>query len=249
MKNKIILSLLFISLFTIHSYSQRPGKGDRLLSFGIFNNTGFLAYKIYKDSARVTRFGVSGSANISNSGQGVSYSATSLTQSQTQNSNSSYNVGFFWGKQRSFFAFKRFEPYLGYDISVNLSYSYAYSKTTITDTAYVTTANTNNGYIYPNSNRNYIGDGTSYTNITPVALSASIIPFIGFNYFIFKNFALGAEYRLTVATLKYGLAGTNSTSTIFQGVETDYHAKILPSFSGAFSLTGAGFITASYYFR
>ena len=98
-------------------------------------------------------------------------------------------------------------------------------------------------------NKNYVEDGSSDVSTTPIAISTSIIPFIGFNYFIFKNFALGAEYRLTVATLKYGFAGTNSTTTIFQGTETDYHSKILPSFSGAFSLTGAGFITASYYFR
>jgi hypothetical protein len=241
---KRILLFMTITMIVVNVYGQKPGGGDKLLTVGILGNNAFLAYKVYKDSVHVNRFGVSGSLSWINTGIEDSYSQYAQVINKKTDSNRNFSGGFFWGKQHNFLGNKRLEPYIGYDISVNVSYSSSYSRTEVVDTLY--SRNFPNGFF---SNKSHIGDYSFSKTKTPLSIGVSFTPLTGLNYFIFKNFAVGAEFRLTVASLQYGFSGKNTSENKTQGVVTTYHTNVLNSFNAQGKLTGAAFITASYYFK
>jgi hypothetical protein len=233
---------IFMSVLTFTAFAQKPGSGDKLITFGLLNNTGFLVFKNYKDSLKCNRFGLTGSYITNHSETQDLYSPYASVLNKNINVLSQYNFGLFFGKQKSFGSLKNFEPYIGYDIGVNISSSTTKNRNEVTDTLY-----TQNGFSY--NNKQSIGDYTSSKIITPVKLGVSIMPFLGFNYFVFKNFALGAEYRITVASFYYGFSGTNDYETNINGKTESHKSKTGKNFNGSSAFSGAGYITASYYFR
>lgn len=228
---------------TFSVFAQRPGEGDKLISFGLLNNTGFLMLKCYKDTLKANRFGLSGNYYTRQNETQDVYSPQASYLNKKTSSESNYNVGVFFGKQRSFTAFKNFEPYLGCDIGISLGSGKTKSKTEVTDTLY-----SKNGILYPPSF--LIGDYSKMETRNPVVVGATIMPFLGFNFFLFKNFALGAEYRISVARFNYSFGGLDKFESRQAGVLTNStETKHTKEFSGGINLQGSGYITASYYFR
>jgi hypothetical protein len=142
-----------------------------------------------------------------------------------------FGIGINAGVQKSFGNYKRVEPYVGIDLSLIYSYSSEKRETISTRT---------NGYESKSESKN------------PLQLNFVVLPLIGLNYYITPGLAIGAEYRLSVASVQYN-ANAESEST-YKWISTNDISTSKTkqdqgtlSFNGAFR--GTGFITLTFFLR
>jgi hypothetical protein len=86
----------------------------------------------------------------------------------------------------------------------------------------------------------------------PLQLNFMILPLVGLNYYITPGLAIGAEYRLSIASLQYNANG-ESESTFRGSNSNDISTSKTKQDKGTLSLdgslSGTGFITLTFFLR
>lgn len=247
MKKAILTSTLALSILTSRAQetnpadSYKPQAGEKQFTFGLFNNASFFTLKKYKTPKKATRFGISGyyvieSTRNTNSNPNYVFSYPDpyyyVSQQESTSSISDTRLAAFVGFQRGFGDFKRFEPYVGIDFSIGNTIQKRESLHTsnVVPGQAVTTVERNSSY-------------KSYLNP-----SASVLPFIGFNYYLGERFALGAEYRFSILDLMYNAKGKSENYYRYSdGNSFTITDEERSTFSARGSFTGSAYITASLF--
>ena len=212
----------------IASDTLTPRKGEKQLTFALSDNSGFFMFKKYCSPKMAFRYGFSGNYNITDQ----SIPQTSGPSTEVKSRFFAYQL--FFGLQRSFGNFKRFEPYMGMDLGLGnrMESSIIRSYSPI------------------------IGFGGSPTAVietkqerkSSFSPSVSLTPHIGFNYYIAERFALGAEYRIPIAnfymTTNSKLTTTEKYANGTSDVKELNEAETM-SFSGNFR--GIAYVTATIF--
>ncbi len=212
----------------IASDTLTPRKGEKQLTFALADNSGFFMFKKYCSPKFATRFGFSGNYNVSNQ------SVPQPSAPSNEIKSGSFDFQLFFGFQRSFGNFKRFEPYMGMDLGLgNRMQSYTsttYSPSTglgNNPTAVIETKDERKVYFSP---------------------LASLTPLIGFNYYIAERFALGAEYRIPIVNFNMV---SNSKSTVTQkyanGTSNSQELKDSDMVNVSGNFRGMAYITATIF--
>jgi hypothetical protein len=111
-------------------------------------------------------------------------------------------------------------------------------------------------YLFSYQDNKSFGTDTSNTYFgetkkrNPFALTLSVLPLVGVNYYIAPRFAIGTEYRLSIASTTYTgksstIATPSSPSSLYPNQTT--HNDELFSFNG--NLTGTAYITLTLFFH
>ncbi|MBC7388697.1 MAG: hypothetical protein H7329_05775 [Opitutaceae bacterium] len=212
----------------IASDTLTPRKGEKTLTFALADNSGFFMFKKYCSPKVAFRYGFSGNYNITDQ------SLPQASGPSTEVKNRFFAYQLFFGFQRSFGNFKRFEPYMGMDLglgnrmekSIMTSYSpiagFGGSPNTVIETKI-----------------------ERKSNFSP---SVSLTPLIGFNYYIAERFALGAEYRIPVANFYMTTNSTSKTTQKYANGTSDtkeLNDAETMNFSGNFR--GIAYVTATLF--
>jgi hypothetical protein len=245
MKKILVIFCLSIAIST---NAQRPKAGNKLINAGFMDfgprlNGGFLVLKKYKDSVNAYRFGMSFVSNIYK--QNLNSDGMVITAGEEKLYNSSFNM--FVGKQRNFLITKRFEPYVAGDLSLDVTNHLRKLDSHITDTLYDKYFQSIHNY--PSFTKKSIGDYIHQENKYPFKIGVCAIVSLGFNYFLFKNLAIGAEFRASVAELSYRTSGTFTEEAATNGVYERTENRLKGKGELEINFAGAGFITMSYCIR
>ncbi len=235
MKKFLSISLLFIcinqgfaqdSLLAKNSF--KPVSGEKVLTFGLINNSAFWAKKMYKENQFACRTGITGGYNFKPSSTtetttiNTATNTSLVTYNRTESKN--FSIGVFAGVQKGFGDLERVEPYIGWDIG--LSYSNSYSENEFSDSYYSH---------YKTTSKN------------PLNLGLAFMPLVGVNYFIAPRLAIGAEYRFTVFSVNYTANSKTETAYTIRG--GDSSTSVTEPKSGNFSFlgnfTGQGYVTVT----
>lgn len=243
---KRILLTSALSAVTLFAYCQtysdslKPKQGERTLTLGIINNSAFFVFKKYCTPTMACRFGFGGTYQFSKSegsngpypyyqpfGNPISYYETYKNSTY----NASLNV--FFGAQKSFGNFKNFEPYMGADFVLGNAF-----RNSTQETDY--SANPNNAV-----------RSTKTETKQPFNPTFSLMPLVGFNYYIAERFALGVEYRVPVVHVSVGVKSDSETTTQYANGSTQTTSPPVENkgvtVSGNFQ--GTGFITATLFLK
>lgn len=239
----IVLTIVFSAFFaqsqTIDSI--KPLAGERQLTIGLFNNSGFFVFKKYRSPSMACRMGFSGTYQFTKEENSVpndvtigNITTTYYTTNSTKSSNGSLNI--FFGYQMSLVNYKRFEPYVGLDISLGNSFLSSTQETT-----YGTAS-------FPLGNTIARVKEERRSGFNP---QIGLLPLTGFNYYIADRFALGAEYRFTLFNFaKMGDENGSRTVTTLYGTSTETeYPKTNNGYRISGSLTGSAYITATWFIR
>lgn len=243
---KHIPVLLALVLSTLFAHAQTPDSlkplaGEKQLTIGLFNNSGFFVFKKYRSPSMACRMGFSGTYQFSKqensfpsdipNGQTVT---TIYATNSTRSSNGSINI--FFGYQMSLVNYKRFEPYVGLDLSLGNSFMSSTQETTY--------------------GTNTLPFGNTISRVKEERGSGfspqfGILPLTGFNYYIADRFALGAEYRFTIFNIaKNGDQNGKRTVTTVYGTSTETeYPETNNGYTISGSLTGSAYITATWFIR
>jgi hypothetical protein len=250
MKHLFLLTpFVFLGLFgqaqSTTSDSLKPTAREKQFTFAINNNSGFFAFKKYRTPTLAYRFGFSGNYAVNHnnySNDQLIYSQTgfdSVSHNFSTSSNSLFSLNLFLGFQKSFGTYKHFEPYAGVDLSVGNRFQNGKSETT------------NNPGPYSSSSKYIVQTNTeTHNNVIP---TVSLLPFIGFNYYLAERFALGAEYRLAIVSMSFSKDQKTTTTyhfsdgstTSLDSPNTISNTNITGSFSGSAYITATFFLTKS----
>jgi hypothetical protein len=254
MKKLLFIIYLFIA---VASYAQRPEAGNKVINAGFTDlgpgkKGGFLVLKKYKDTVNAYRVGMSFISDFNE--QDLNSKAMVITEGKARWYTSSFNI--FIGQQRSFLRLKRFEPYIAGDLGLNMTTNVKKIDTHITDTLYSTY---NYGYIYPtnipfhydypSSDKYSIGDYQHGKSIYPLQIGIRAVVSFGFNYFLFRNLAIGAEFKAFAGQLSYNFPGALIIEETKNGVYERTESKIKGKGEMELGFTGVGFVTMSYCIR
>lgn len=243
---KHILVLLTLVLSTLFAHSQTPDSlkplaGEKQLTIGLFNNSGFFVFKKYRSPSMACRMGFSGTYQFSKQENSMPMDVqngpivtTYYTSNSTRSSNGSINI--FFGYQMSLVNYKRFEPYVGMDFSIGNSFL-----SSTQETSYGVSS---------------VPLGNTISRVKEERRSGfnpqlGILPLTGFNYYIADRFALGAEYRFTIFSLaKRGDENGKRTVTTVYGTSTETeYPETNKGYTISGSLTGSAYITATWFIR
>jgi|GEM_PF-6826565 len=244
--------LLFIAFFLLQanalfaqdssSTKLQPVAGDKVMTIGLINNSAFWAYKKYKTDKLAYRFGINGyysinpksSTNGTTTNSGPYFYNIYKSQNSSSTKSSAFSIGISAGFQKGIANYKRIEPYMGLDFGINYSYSKREEEST-SPAGY---------YLYQKN-----------TTINPLSINFNVLPLVGLNYYITPGMALGAEYRLNVASVNYSANGNSLTEVYKSGPNYSLlHTKTeTKEEGGTFSfngqLTGTGYITLTFFLR
>jgi len=226
-------TFIFIPLFmltVLAAFAQKPVTGDKqaILAFqGV--DAGYIMLKSYykNDMARRYAFG----------GNGFSYSNSPSTTSngyKTKNNYFSFNSYFSYGIQKSFAGFEKIEPYIGIDLVLSSSIYHSYYKRQVVDTS-ITGSST-------------YGDFNLNKSSGPVALRMGLKPVAGFNYYIWKNFAVGIEYSINLFYIGYTFPGSSTVESQVYGVHNIHTYNYTSLFSLSTSFANNLAVTVNYTF-
>lgn len=157
-----------LSLFAQNQTDTTQIKQNKQITLGIFNSSGFIMYKKALNEKKALRYQLDFSKTYSNE---ISRNVNGLEE--MQNERNALKIGGGFGIQKTIINKFKFTAYYGADLAAGVYFS--------KDSRSVSYFST---YDYDNSTRDY--SPIYYLNFEP---------FVGCNYFITPNFALGLEYQ------------------------------------------------------
>src|SRR5262249_8127676 len=92
------------------------------------------------------------------------------------------------------------------------------------------------------------GDYNLNKNTGPSTLRLGVKPVAGFNYYIWKNFAVGIEYSINLFYIGYTFPGTRTTESQINGVLNTRIDHYGSSFNLGTSFTNSLAVTVNYCF-
>jgi hypothetical protein len=227
---KIIIFIPIFMFAILPSFAQKPVAGDKqaVLAFQ-GTDAGYIMMKSYykNDKARRYAFG----------GNGFSYSNTPSSTSngyKTKNNYFSFNSYLSYGIQKSFNGFEKIEPYIGVDLVLSCALRESYSKREVVDTS-ITGAST-------------YGDFYLTKASGPSSLRLGLKPVAGFNYYIWKNFAVGIEYSINLFYIGYAIAGSSTVESQIYGLHNIHNYTYGSSFNLGSSFVNSLAVTVNYTF-
>jgi len=236
MRKFTLILIAFVGLVSSAAFAQFPDAGSKAFAFSInglngsssgAGHTGTLLLKYYQTDNFIWR--VSAAVTYGNSGSSNIGSGRTTTSTYTDLSISA-GLGF----EKIIAKVNRFAIYTGADIVPMLGTSNSTNYSVVTDSTMA---------------GGYNGDFSKDVTKTPRNFSLTLDPFLGFNYFISKNFSLGLEFGPGIS---YSFPGTGNqtTSGRNQGIteptlSTPYY-KTQASWS--ITSTNATIITGAVYF-
>lgn len=234
MKSKIFISALLLSAGA--ALAQKPVKGDRQLAVGANLTSSFatITYKKYVKDNMVNRVRIYGS---------LDYTLPDTEEKngrKVESNRNAFSFGLSAGKQKTFLLEnEKFEPFVGIDCFVSYSQLDMSTKTSITDSAkYYESINS------PVFRQTTIGESINNNQAFNIGFS----PYVGFNYYLTQNFALGAEVGTSLFSVEY--RKNDSVQKIYNnsGIST---SENLPkdNISTRLSLNPYYQITASFWFN
>lgn len=212
-----------------------PEKGAQSFTFGIspsplnintgVGRTNTLLYRYYFKERMAYRAGL----NLSFA------SNTSTNNYQGNKTTTKYNYytpDISFGIQRSFKTDNRLEPYVGIDLIGGYNYTYNSTRNEVTD---------------PNLTNN--GDFVQ-TVTTTNGFNISLAPLAGLNYYLLKNFAIGAEFATGLTFTDINPPRTVTSSKVLGQPQPDQKQDIGPSQKNLEGFRPGQFVkvTASVYF-
>jgi len=236
---KTIFAFLALFLITASAFAQFPEAGTKSFTFGIsglstiglntnVGHTGNLLYKYYTTDNLALRF----SGGLAINSTGFTSDNGSGKNSVSSTVNNSYSLGF--GLQRNIVNVNKFNIYAGADLALTIAYSRNSTKNVTYDSSLVGGQN---------------GDYFETITLNPTNLKIGLYPFGGVNYFLSKNFAIGAEFSLGAL---YGLPYKSSTVTNqkVNGVEYLNSTTNVKNQGSSFSIstTNSVLLTLGVYF-
>jgi hypothetical protein len=233
---KKTLLIACFSLLSISVFAQFPDAGSKGITFGISGTSGLnlnvshngsLMYKYYINDGFIMRYSAL-----------ISYSSTSNTSTssgrESENDNTNYAFGLGIGCEKIFVKVDKFQMYGGLDLVPGISGGSSLGSNTVVD-------HTKAGGID--------GDFNKTVTKRPQIFSIGLYPFLGFEYFITKNFSVGAEFSIS-PTFSFPGNGTTVTTGQSNGIpqpEVDANQGQKAQFSIASS--GTALISGSFYFK
>ncbi len=243
---KKLLSSLLISAFALTSFAQgdsagfKPTKGDKGFSGAInglaildLSKSGFagggVLFRYYASDKLAIRLGL-GAEGASNTQK----DDITVPGVENTNKNSYTSFGIIPGVQLAMGNLNRLEPYVGLDLPIQIFNQKTVVRNEVTDATQAGFGTTN-------------GDYTETETKAGGNFRIGIAGILGFNYYLAKNFALGAEYGYGP---KIGFVGKNSVTTTSStgGVEADPITNEGPG-NTAFTFNGThtGVVTFSVF--
>lgn len=212
-----------------------PAKGRQSFTFGIspsplnintgVGRTNTLLYRYYFREGMAYRAGL----NLS--------FATNSSVNNNQGNKITTKYNYFtpdisFGVQKSFKTDNRLEPYIGVDLIGGYNYTYNSTKNEVTD---------------PNLANN--GDFVQ-TVTTTNGFNISLAPLAGLNYYLLKNFAIGAEFATGITFTDINPPHTVTSSRVLGQPQQDQKQDLGPSQKNIEGFRPGQFVkvTASVYF-
>lgn len=245
MNYKFKIAALLSCLSLISAQAQLfPVAGDKQIVFGMNGNSASIQYRKFTTETINNRLGIFANIGINNSVN--ENNGLKLTQNS-----SNFSGSIAVGKQKNFFIGEKFSPYVALDASIGVNYFASKGETSLLDSSKY------------NQSRNYNLRTVSLKSLNEqnrINLNVGLIAAIGFNYYLAKNFAIGAECRLATININYAITGSGkdkqesttwntSTNTLIKepGYNTESKLKSGYSLLGAFNPTIQ--ITAAFYIK
>jgi hypothetical protein len=238
---KHVLIITSLALFAQLSQAQttpsdtlRPKAKEKQITIALNNNnSGSLLFKKYTSATFAYRIGLGGGYGSSSTENTTNNSSYINTNYKYKSSN--FDIYLNLGIQKSFGSYKNFEPYAGVDLGIG-------NRILSQKEENINTLNPFTSFA-PNSIVKTTRETKS--NFTP---SVSLLPFIGFNYYIAERFALGVEYKLRIVSFStYDNSKSTFTTEYGDGTSqvTDDSKYKSTNFNGSF--TGTTNITATFF--
>ena len=259
MLKHLFIPTLSICLLTSSLNAQNlPQAGDKQIQPGVAGNSAMIVYKKFISETKALRFGGNVSYVINNQ-ENVNNGLKINTK------NNSINMYGLVGIQKSYNVSDKFAAYTGIDFSLGFGYNNNESNSQIIDSSLYN--KTSDRY----SNRRTISQNSS-SKRDFFSINSGLIPFLGFNYYLTKNFSIGAECRFHVVGVTYGLPSesrgrssgsyllskeydTNSNQYSFKNAEVkdsepyENIYKTTKNFNIGGSFQPTIYITANFYFK
>jgi hypothetical protein len=242
MKKILLAAAVIMASFTLYAQDANtyvnhnmPAKGTQSFTFGInpsplninsgVGRTNTLLYRYYFKDRMAYRAGLN-----------LSFADNTSTNNNQSNKITTkykyYTPALSFGIQRSFKTYNKLEPYVGVDLIGGYNYTYNSTKNEVSD---------------PNLSNN--GDFVQ-TVTTTNGFNISLAPLVGLNYYLLKNFAIGAEFATGVTFTDINPPRTVTSSKVLGQPQPDQKQDLGPSQKNIEGFRPGQFVkvTASVYF-